>query len=116
MALGDLQVTCCDVVELGVQADCAETSDSNRQRRATNSQVQGENRPLDGESNYTYYMLSATPSDNGPLYAASDRSAPFSSVIRKFIFKPYFHQCSVYKNDNNIIVVVQKKRKIPCLH
>jgi len=90
MALGDSQVTCCDVVELGAQADCAETSDSNIRRRATNSQVQGENRPLDGESNYTYYMLSATPSDNGPLYAASDRSAPFSSVIRKLIFKPHF--------------------------
>jgi len=81
MALGSLQITCCDVTKIG-EADCTASSNK-RRKRATNFQVRGENRPLDGQSNYTYYILSATPSDNGPLYAASERSRPFSSVIRK---------------------------------
>ena len=66
MPLGESQTSCCDVTQLGVQADCSEVPSSGRRKRATDSQIKGENRPLDGQSDYTYYILSATPTSDGP--------------------------------------------------
>ena len=81
MALGNSQRSCCDVTQLGEPADCSGASTNGRQKRATETQIEGENRPLDGQSDYTYYVLSATPTKDGPVYAASGRSEPFSSTI-----------------------------------
>jgi len=91
IVLGDSKISCCDVAQLGLQADCSAASRSGRRKRATDTQITGENRPLDGQSNYTYYYLSATPSSDGPLFAVSNRSQPFSSdpVICKYKLKSY---------------------------
>ena len=91
MALGESQTSCCDVSKLGVQANCSEALSSGRQKRATNALVNGENRPLDGHSDYTYYVMSATPTSDGPVFAASGRSQPFSSMIT---CKHNFNLCS----------------------
>ena len=81
MALGESQTSCCDVAHIGIQANCSKAPSSGRRKRATDTQIYGENRPLDGQSDYTYYVMSATPTTSGPVFAASSRSQPFSSML-----------------------------------
>ena len=100
MAFGDSRTTCCDVSQLGDAADCTAHSNNRRKKRAMNDQVQGKNRPLDGTSDYTYYILSASPSSNGPLYMASERSPPFSSRCKILI------KC-ITNLDNNYVMSYQ---------
>ena len=97
MALGEPQTSCCDVAHIGVQADCSEAPTSGRRKRATNTQINGENRPLDGQSDYTYYVMSATT--DGPVFAASSRSRPFSSMLPcKRNFKLCFNHKKIFNN------------------
>ena len=101
MALGESHTSCCDVAQIGVQANCSEAPSSGRRKRATDTQINGENRPLDGQSDYTYYVMSATPTSDGPVFAASSRSQPFSSMLPckhnfklRFNYKKFFNNCS----------------------
>ena len=82
MPLGDMKTSCCDVTQLGQQANCSGATTSARRKRAADTQITGQNRQLDGQSNYTYYVISATPTADGPAYTVSNRSEPFSSVVR----------------------------------
>ena len=83
MALGDEKQSCCDAFQFGDLVDCTEDSSDRKRKRTTNTQIRGENRRLDGQSDYTYYVISASPSSDGPLYAASSRSPAFSSRTSK---------------------------------
>ena len=79
-SLEDLTRSCCDTSQIGALANCTGSSNNKKRKRATNTQIFGENRALDAQSQYSYYIISTTPTDNGILYASSEKSQPFTSI------------------------------------
>lgn len=81
--LGEGGNSCCDVSG-NIITECTTFNNSNsqRNRRAANSIVQGQNQALDPDSEYQYYVITATPDPDSSdvIYASSPVSERFSPM------------------------------------
>ena len=93
LQLGDGGRSCCDVSQVGEMADCGASSSKRRKRQTNPDQIEGENRPLNIGSNYTYYVITATPADNEVLFLASKSSKEFSSNISERSSDGFYEFC-----------------------
>ena len=78
LPLGNGKRTCCDTSKIGQTANCTDAPLSKRNRRTADDQIKGENRRLNIGFRYTYYIITATPSNNEILFSSSELSPPFT--------------------------------------
>ncbi|XP_076800966.1 uncharacterized protein LOC143445616 isoform X2 [Clavelina lepadiformis] len=76
--LGDESLTCCDAASLKKVACVSSNASRNRRDSSSSNTIMARNRPLPNRISVTYYLITATPSDNDVLYAASRRSEAFA--------------------------------------
>nr|CAB3265297.1 receptor-type tyrosine-protein phosphatase epsilon [Phallusia mammillata] len=79
ITLGDGTSTCCDASQASGIGNCQNQTTS-RQRRNAGNVIRGQNRPLQNEAKYQYYVMTATPGDTGTIYTASPISEPVTSA------------------------------------